>query len=152
MRQGTTRYTIVHLLLVTVLVAFYYVALGSESSWWRATLMTINLCLFLKSIIASVVLRGERQAFGLGYMVSTFFFLCSLYASMGIETLPLMLTQMLWAKMAALATSPPSEAHFYMVAGMFWAQLCSYTGGMLGRYWYRQRIAQTASLSDQPSS
>ncbi len=141
MRQATARYTILHLLLLTVIVAFYYVALLTESPWWRATLMTISLCLFLQSIIASIITRGERQAFALGYMASTLFFLVSLYASFGIETLPYLLTQMLWTKIATVSTSPPSEEHFYIVAALFWSQTCSYTGGALSRRWHRQRSA-----------
>ncbi len=140
-----TGYTILHLMLLTMLVALYYVALMTESPWWRATLMTLCLCLFLKSIVASIVTRGERQAFALGYMAATFFYLLSLYASMGVETLPFMLTQLLWAKMATLATSPPSDEHFYVVAGMFWAQFCAYTTAILARRWYRQSIRSSST-------
>jgi hypothetical protein len=141
MRFGSARYTILHLLLLTMLVALYYVAMLTESPWWRATLMTISLCLFLNSIIASIIARGSRQAFALGYMVSTFFYLISLYASLGIETLPFLLTQMLWTKMATISLSPPSEEHFYVIAGLFWAQVFAYTGALMSLRWYHQRMS-----------
>ncbi|MCG8651812.1 MAG: hypothetical protein MI861_18370 [Pirellulales bacterium] len=140
MRFGNVRYTILQLMLFTVLVALYYVALVNESPWWRATLMTICLCLFLNSIIASIVARGERQSFALGYMMATFFYLFSLYASFGIETLPLLLTQSLWANIVVMGSEPPSEEHFYVIAGMFWSQMFSFSGGALALRWYRHRL------------
>lgn len=147
MRAKAVTYGIVHLMLLTLVVALFCVASMADSPWWRATLTTLDLCLFLNAIIASIILRGERQAFALGYAVASVFFLMSLYTLVGIETLPLMITQALWTHMASISMSPPPEEHFYIVAALFWAFSCGYFGGMLAKRWHRKRIAAEATAA-----
>ena len=140
MRDGSPTYTILHLMGLTLVVALFCMASMTESPWWRATLMTLDLCLFLNAIIAAIILRGSRQAFALGYSVASVFFLLSLYTLAAIETLPLLLTQQVWAWIVAYSTSPPSEEHYYIVAALFWAFACGYCGGIVAKRLHVKRV------------
>ena len=135
-----TRYTIAHLMMITLVIAVFSMGILHESPWWRASLMTFCLCAFLNSIIAAIVCRKEKQAFALGYAVSSFFYLLSLYASFGVETLPMLITQNVYAYILEYSASPPSDTHFFIVAGMFWAVSFGYGGATLASHWYRQRM------------
>lgn len=154
MQPLKNRYTILHLMGVTVVFALCFVSLLNESPWWRALLMTVTLCLVLNSLIGSAVRRGRDQAFSVGFAISSFFFLVSLYTLAGIETIPLLLTQHTYAYLVNYSTTPPSSEHFYIVATLIWGLACAYSGGLLGRRWYNQRTAQclpdqVASMPDQ---
>ena len=131
-------------LFVGFVIAMFCMGAMTESPWWRASLMTMALCLFLNAIIASIICRGQKQAFALGYMASSFFYLMALYAMLAIETLPLLLTQLLYGKIIIYCSTPPPEEHFYMVAGMFWAVACGYGGGIMASRWYRKRLKEQA--------
>ena len=140
MRTGSATYTILHLMLLTFVASLFCMAVTTESPWWRATLMTMDLCLFLNAIIAAIICRKAKQAFALGYAVSSVFFLLSLYTLGGIETLPYLITESVWTYIVTMSESPPSEEHFYVVALLFWAFVCGYGGGVLATRWYHQRI------------
>jgi hypothetical protein len=147
MKAGRARHTILHLLFVTAVAALGFATLFNESPWWRASLMTLTLCLVLKALIAAVICRGARQAFSLGFVISTVFFLLSLYTLAGVETLPYLLTQLVWEHVVIRATTPPSSEHFYMVSVILWGLGCAYSGGLLSVRWYSHRVAQTNVLA-----
>ena len=151
MRKGSAVYTIMHLMMLTFVIALFSMAVTTDSPWWRATLMTMDLCLFLNAIIAAIICRETKQAFALGYAVSSCFFLLSLYTLAGIETLPLLITQTAWSYIAVMSDSPPSEDHFYTVALLFWAFVCAYGGGLLAARWYNKRMRAEAAISDLTS-
>ncbi|MCA9246720.1 MAG: hypothetical protein KDA42_06380, partial [Planctomycetales bacterium] len=84
--------------------------------------------------------RGERRAFAWGYAISTFFALMSVYWYS--VSIPYLLTRLAWEYIEVHAASPPDEEHFYIVASLFWGNLCAYTGGMIARRWYRKTVTE----------
>ena len=134
---------------VTAVVAVCSIAICEESPWTRATLSTVTLTLFLSSLIRTAICRGEDQAFAIGYAISSFFYLMSLYTTLGLETLPLLITQELWSYLNAYSAKPMSEEHFFIVTGLCWALVFAYSGGMFAKQWYRRRIKQMSHNANE---
>ena len=137
---------VIHLILVTAVAAFCFNTLLYESPWWRASLATFTLGCVMNALIGTAICRGPRQAFSIGFSISSFFYLISLYTLAGIETLPLLLTQKAYIYLKQQAASPPSEEHFYMVAILVWGLGCAYSGGLMARFWHARRMVEQANL------
>ena len=144
MRQGRVFYSIIHLMCVTAMAALCFNTLLTESPWWRATLTTLTLGLVMNSLIGSAVCRGPKQAYSIGFAISSFFYTISLYTLMGLETLPLLITQHARAYLVKHTVSPPSEDHFYLISVIAWGLACAYTGALLARHWYVRRAKEQA--------
>ena len=128
------------MMTMTAVIAVCCIALAHESPWTRASLSTIALGLMMNALVRCAICRGERQAFAIGFSISSFFYLLSLYTLVGLETLPLLITQQLRLYLVAYSTNPVSEDHFYIAMVFCWGLLCAYTGGVFALQWYKQRI------------
>ncbi len=142
-----TRFSVKQLMVATVVIAVFSVALFNDNEWWRATLGTITMAMILNSLLAAIFTKGERWAFSLGYFVGAIFF------TFGVYTYPASLPYLLTVKanefVKAYASSPPSEENFMIVALIFWVQVTCYSSGIAGRFWYRRTLAEkTARLAD----
>ncbi|QDV24844.1 hypothetical protein Q31a_31660 [Aureliella helgolandensis] len=148
MQKERSRFTILYLMGLTSFGALGCATLFNESPWLRGSLMTIILALILKSMIGTAIYRGSRQAFAIGYTISTFFYILSLYTLAGIETLPLLITQYAWDALENYSFSLPDEDHFLLVSVLLWGMLCTYSGALASEYWYRRRIQE---VEQEPS-
>jgi hypothetical protein len=135
MTTSKSRFTIAQLLLLTAGVAVFCVVLMNENKWLRATYVTASLVIALNALIAAIFARGEQQAFAIGFVVGTLFF--GVAANGGIFTLPFLLTLELQKWITSFTTSPPSDEHFGVVMGIFWAMLTAASSGLLGQRWHR---------------
>ena len=142
MQNGRVFYSILHVMAVTAIAAIGFNTLLNESPWWRATLTTLTLGLVLNSLIRCAVCRGAKQAYAIGFAVSSFFYLLSLYTLAGLETLPLLITQHAHVYLAQHTASPPSEEHFFLVAIIIWGLACAYAGGLAARHWHARRVKE----------
>lgn len=129
------RFSVLQLMLVTVITALFSVALFTDNQWWRATLGTITTAMILNSLLAAIFTRGERRAFSLSYFVGSVFFAIGVYTYM--VSLPYLLTIKALELVKAYATNPPSDENFLIVATIFWIHVTCYSSGLAGRAWYR---------------
>jgi hypothetical protein len=128
----------------TVVSALFCVALFNDNEWWRATLGTITTAMILNALLAGVFLRGERQAYSLSYFLGAVFFATGIYTY--AISLPYLITVKVLELSKALATHPPSEENFFVVATIFWLQVTCFSSAYLGRLWYRRRLESLAPL------
>lgn len=129
----TPHFRIVHLLLMTALIAVFCVVLVNENEWLRATYVTCALAAILNAAIAAIFARGGRQAFAGGFIVGSFFFGVSVYAA--VLTLPYLLTERFydWLQTASAA---PSDDHYWIVTTTTWVMLTAASSGFIARAWY----------------
>ncbi len=126
-------FTIVHLLLLTALIAVFCVTLVNENEWLRATYVTCALGAVLNAPIAAIFARGERQAFAGGFIAGSFLFGVSVNAA--AATLPYLLTLRLYDWMKA-ASAAPSEEHYWIITTTTWVMLTAVSSGLIARAWY----------------
>ena len=138
----TPSFRIVHLLLLTALIAVFCVVLVNENEWLRATYVTCALGAVLNAAIAAIFARGERQAFAGGFIVGSFFFGVSVYAA--TVTLPYLLTARLldWMQSASAA---PSDDHYWIITTTTWVMLTASSSGLIARAWYLRVQAERCS-------
>lgn len=146
MQKGRVYYSILHVMVGTAIAALCFNTLVNESPWWRATLMTFTLGAVMNSLICTAICRGSKQAFSIGFSISSFFYLISLYTLAGVETLPMLLTQLAYEHVVDYAASPISESHFYMVAIVVWGLVCAYCGGWFGKFLFARRQSSAHAM------
>jgi hypothetical protein len=127
------RFRIVHLLLLTGIVAAFCVVLVNENEWLRATYVTGSLAVLLNAVIAAIFARGRRQAFAGGFVVGSFLFGLSCYAAP--VTLPYLLTARLYDWMQATSVAPDDD-HYWIVMATTWAMLMATSSGVVARGWH----------------
>jgi hypothetical protein len=139
-----TRFSVLQLMVATVVIAIFSVALFNDNQWWRATLVTITMAMILNSLLASIFTKGERWAFSLSYFVGAVFFALGVYTY--AVSLPYLLTIKAYEFVKAYASSPPNNENFMIVACVFWIQSTCYSSGVVGRVWYRRTLAEKAAI------
>ncbi|PHS08206.1 MAG: hypothetical protein COA78_12960 [Blastopirellula sp.] len=140
------RYSIKHILILVTLFAVFSAALMNESEWWRAWLATLTSGAVINALLCGIFSKGERRAFAIGYVVTAFYCIFSLY--MVSVSIPYLLTKLLWEYVEMFSTSPPDEDHFYIVAGLFWGNLFAYCGALVALRWYRKTQAEQQEQED----
>ena len=142
-----TRFSVLQLMVATVVIAVFSVALFNDNEWWRATLGTITMAMILNALLASIFTKGERWAFSLSYFVGAVFFTFGVYTY--AASLPYLLTVKAYELVKAYASSPPNNENFLIVAVIFWIQITCYSSGIVGRAWYRKTLAENAASALQ---
>jgi hypothetical protein len=141
-------FTIAQLLLLTACVAVFCVVLMNDNKWLRATYVTAALVIALNALIAAIFARGEKQAFAIGFVVGIAFFCVA--ANGGVFTLPYLLSVELQSWIASFSSAPPSDEHFGVVVGIFWALLTAFTSGLVSQRWQRLVATQRQGGSLSP--
>ncbi len=142
MHRQKARFSVLQLMLATVVIAVFSVALFNDNQWWRATLGTITMAMILNSLLAAIFTKGERWAFSLSYFLGALFVMFGAYTY--VASLPYLLTMKSLEFVKAYASSPPDDENFLIVAVIFWIQVTCYSSGMVGRTWYRRTLADKA--------
>jgi hypothetical protein len=142
-----TRFSVLQLMVATVVIAVFSVALFNDNEWWRATLGTVTTAMILNALLAAIFTKGERWAFSLSYFVGAVFFAFGVYTY--VASLPYLLTVKAYELVKAYASSPPNEENFMIVAIIFWIQITCYSSGIVGRAWYRKTLAE--KTQNQPA-
>ena len=136
-------FSIVQLLIVTAVIAFFLAVLFYEDRWLLATYGTLLLGLLLHECVTAICARGERQYFSLGFVCCIPVYYISIFVY--TEMLPYMITVKSYEILGALGVDLPSNDHYIGVVSSFWILLTSYTLGRLGQYWYRKRQLEVAA-------
>lgn len=129
------RFSIAQLFLFTVGVAFFCFVLVTDNDWLRAAYVTAALCLAFHAVIAAIFTRGERQIFAIGFVLGTLFAGAAIPAA-GV-TLPFLITIKLIEWIKQTMASPPSDEHFMIVMGVFWALLSATSSAFVSLAWHR---------------
>ena len=147
MFSRNARFSVLQLMVATVVIAIFCVALFNDNEWWRATLGTITMAMILNALLAAIFTHGERWAFSLSYFVGALFFSLGLYTY--VASLPYLLTLKALELVKAYASSPPKDQNFLIVASIFWLQVTCYSSAIVGRTWYRRTLAEQAKTDEK---
>lgn len=140
------RFSIAQLVAFTVGVAVFCFVLVNDNEWLRAAFVTAALCAAFHAVIAAIFTRGERQIFAIGFVLGTLFAGASAPAA-GV-TLPYVITVKLAEWIKQTMTSPPSDEHFLIVMGVFWALLAATSSAFVSLAWHRVYQAKLEQSKD----
>ena len=162
------RFSILTLLGLVAVAAIGTAALLNANRAWVSLTYIGVVAMLAASLVGSLILRAGKQSFAIGFAGFGISFVLAVYLLPGIKSLDFYIVEFpLWRLHSAIKTEVqeiqvhqvrfqqtisvdvPERDHFLRVGHALALAMCSFVGGLIGRYFYWLREKQEAGVAEQ---